>query len=69
MRLDIYHIDAYRLESIAEFEKLGFDDLCYHCSVVVIEWADKVASVLENIDCINIELLHVSENQRKILIT
>jgi len=28
-RLDLYHIDAYRLSSVAEFEKLGFDDFCY----------------------------------------
>ncbi len=25
-RLDIYHIDAYRLNSVSEFEMLGFDD-------------------------------------------
>src|SRR5512136_1371056 len=41
-RLDIYHIDAYRLKSLAEFEMLGFDDLCYPQSVVLIEWADKI---------------------------
>ncbi len=64
--LDIYHIDAYRLDSIAEFEMLGFDDLCYANSVVLIEWADKVRSSLKNIDSIEIELSHVSQNQRQI---
>ncbi len=24
--LDVYHIDAYRIQSIAEFEMLGFDE-------------------------------------------
>lgn len=67
-RLDIYHIDAYRLESIAEFEGLGFDDLCYGDSVVLIEWADKVMCALKGVDTITIELSHVSENQRKIVI-
>jgi len=67
-RLDIYHIDAYRLESIAEFEALGFDDLCYDDSVVLIEWADKVISALNGVDTITIELSHVSENQRRIAI-
>ncbi len=28
-RLDIYHIDAYRLDTVSEFETLGFDDFCY----------------------------------------
>ena len=35
-RLDIYHIDAYRLNSVSEFEMLGFDDFCYPQSVVLI---------------------------------
>lgn len=64
--LDIYHIDAYRLDSIAEFEMLGFDDLCCPNSVVLIEWADKVQPALKNIDSIRVELSHISQNQRQI---
>jgi tRNA threonylcarbamoyladenosine biosynthesis protein TsaE len=66
VRLDIYHIDAYRLDSVAEFEMLGFDDLCYDRSVVLVEWADKVESVLADADPIRIELGHISETERKI---
>ncbi len=65
-RLDIYHIDAYRLDSVAEFEMLGFDDFCYQGSVVVIEWADKVASALEGINYIRAELIHEGQKQRSI---
>jgi tRNA threonylcarbamoyladenosine biosynthesis protein TsaE len=68
-RLNIYHIDAYRLNSAREFEMLGFDDFCNPDSVVLIEWADKVASALEGIDCIHIDLSHTSPTQRKIQIT
>ena len=68
MRLDAYHIDAYRLDSVAEFEMLGFDDLCYRRSVVMIEWADKIASVLSDVDAINIELTHESSTERGIKI-
>jgi len=64
--LDIYHIDAYRLDSIAEFEMLGFDDFCYPQSVVLIEWADKVESALRAVDCIRIELSHAGQTKRKI---
>ena len=64
--LDIYHIDAYRLNSTAEFEKLGFDDLCYPASVVLIEWADKVQPAFKNIDTIDIELQHMDKKVRKI---
>ena len=65
-RLDIYHIDAYRLNSISEFEMLGFDDFCYPESVVLIEWADKVEPALRTIDCIWIELEHAGGSKRKI---
>ncbi len=65
-RLDIFHVDAYRLNSIAEFEMLGFDDFCYPRSVVLIEWADKIESALGAIDYIWIELFHAGETKRKI---
>jgi len=65
-RFDLYHIDAYRLDSVAEFEMLGFDDLCYAESVVLIEWADKVEAALHGVDCIGVELRHVDEQTRTI---
>ncbi len=64
-RLDIYHIDAYRLNSIAEFEMLGFDEYCRPQSVVLIEWADKIESALQAIDYIRIELFHAGETKRE----
>ena len=65
-RFDIYHIDAYRLNSISEFEMLGFDDFCYPNSIVIIEWADKIESALGTIDYVRIELEHSGQNTRKI---
>ena len=65
-RLDIFHIDAYRLNSVSEFEMLGCDDFCYPQSVVLIEWADKVESVLKTLDYIRIELEHAGQTERKI---
>lgn len=66
MRLDVYHVDAYRLESVGQFEMLGFDDLCRPDSVVLIEWADKVQSALQNVDTIQVELSHIDQNERQI---
>jgi tRNA threonylcarbamoyladenosine biosynthesis protein TsaE len=67
-RFDIYHIDAYRLNSISEFETLGFDDYCYPNSIVIIEWADKVMSALGTIDYIRIDLEHIGQTERNISI-
>jgi tRNA threonylcarbamoyladenosine biosynthesis protein TsaE len=67
-RVDIYHIDAYRLNSVAEFEMIGFDDFCYPESVVLIEWADKIESALEGIDYMRIEIFHIGDMRRRIRI-
>lgn len=68
-RLDIYHIDAYRLDNPRDFEMLGFDDLLYEGSVVLVEWADKVHSVMAPLDPIRIELAHTSETVRSLTLT
>ncbi len=67
-RIDVYHIDAYRINSIEEFEMLGFDDFCYRQSAVMIEWADKIESALAGIDYMRIELSHAGQTQRSIRI-
>lgn len=63
-RFDIYHIDAYRLNSLAEFEALGFDDLCYPQSVVLIEWADKIEAALHDTHDIRVDLAHGGAHTR-----
>jgi tRNA threonylcarbamoyladenosine biosynthesis protein TsaE len=68
-RLDVYHMDAYRLDSITQFEQIGFDDYCHPGSVVLIEWADKIEQALAGINYIKIELSHLGPTARKILIT
>jgi tRNA threonylcarbamoyladenosine biosynthesis protein TsaE len=67
-RLEVYHIDAYRLDSVAEFEMLGFDDFLHPHSVVLIEWADKVEAALTALDCLKLEFEHISERSRRIKI-
>jgi tRNA threonylcarbamoyladenosine biosynthesis protein TsaE len=67
-RLDIYHVDAYRLESVADFEMLGFDDLCYPESVVLIEWADRVETAIAATNPIRITLAHAGQRRRRIRI-
>lgn len=68
-RLDVFHIDAYRINSIPEFEQIGFDDYCYPGSVVLIEWADKIIKALSGVKYIKIELEHLDSDHRTIRIT
>ncbi len=68
-KFNIYHIDAYRINTIAEFEALGFEEFIGPDSVVLIEWADKVKQVLEGLDCIHIEMQHNATDSRIIRIS
>ncbi len=45
-RCNIYHIDFYRLEDIAEIAELGMDDYIYGDGVCIIEWAEKAAGYM-----------------------
>ena len=67
-RLDIFHIDAYRIDTPADFESIGFDDLCSPNSVVLIEWADKVESALRLLDYVKITLSYAGLTKRAIKI-
>jgi tRNA threonylcarbamoyladenosine biosynthesis protein TsaE len=67
-RLDVYHIDAYRMKSSAELEMAGFDDYCYSNSVVVVEWADKVADLLGQTEHIRVTLEHAGQMERNVYI-
>ncbi len=67
-RLEIYHIDAYRLENSRDFDNLGFDDMCGPGSVVLVEWADKVQTALKNVSAIEVNITHKGKNSREITI-
>jgi tRNA threonylcarbamoyladenosine biosynthesis protein TsaE len=45
-RLPIFHFDAYRTESLSEVLDLGFDEYLIAGGVTLIEWADKLASLI-----------------------
>ena len=66
--IHIYHIDAYRIETDAEFAALGFDEYCRPDSVVLVEWADKVSATLDGYNCITVRLQHTGRDQRRITI-
>jgi tRNA threonylcarbamoyladenosine biosynthesis protein TsaE len=45
-RLPVFHFDAYRLASPAQFEALGVADYWDAGGVCLVEWADRVAELL-----------------------
>ena len=64
-RLNLFHLDLYRLDHIEEIVDLGLDEYFRSDSVCAIEWAEKGIGALPG-DNLTIEMEHVSEDMRRI---
>jgi tRNA threonylcarbamoyladenosine biosynthesis protein TsaE len=42
----VYHVDLYRLETAAQVESLGLDDIFAQPAAVLLEWAERFPSLL-----------------------
>ena len=67
-RLTLYHMDLYRLSSEEEIEDLGFEDYFYGEGVTVIEWPDRLGSLLPR-ERLQICLAFISEKERQATLT
>ena len=45
-RLKVFHLDAYRVHGPDDFESIGFAELLEQNGVVVVEWPNRVESLL-----------------------
>ncbi len=45
-RLPVYHVDAYRTESLTEILDLGIEEIVWGDGVTVIEWGEKLLPLL-----------------------
>lgn len=61
----LYHFDAYRIESPEELFDLGYEEYFFGDGICVVEWADRVESLLPE-QAIRLELLHAGQNKRQI---
>jgi len=59
----IFHLDAYRLDSVPEAEELDLDSMLAE-GVLIIEWPEKLDGLIPN-DRLWITLDHVQEEQRQ----
>ena len=66
-RVNVYHVDLYRVDTPRQLETLGLDDLLAGNSVLLLEWGEKFQRFVDERDVeIQIELL--GENARRIRI-
>lgn len=66
-RLPVYHVDAYRTESLTELLDLGLEEFFYGDGVTVVEWADKLLPLLPA-HTIMVRISGLGEESREILI-
>jgi tRNA threonylcarbamoyladenosine biosynthesis protein TsaE len=67
-RLPLVHIDLYRLETVSEAANIGIEDYLGGPGVTVIEWAEKIMSLLPS-RAIHIRLEWCGENARTIVVS
>lgn len=64
-KLDLYHIDLYRIDTLRELETLGIDDLLGASSLLLIEWGEKFRRFEQERD-LGISIARLGENERRI---
>jgi tRNA threonylcarbamoyladenosine biosynthesis protein TsaE len=63
----VYHVDLYRVGDFRDLESLGLEDFLTEQAIVIVEWPEKF-TIHSNWPVVRIELEHVDEETRKILI-
>jgi tRNA threonylcarbamoyladenosine biosynthesis protein TsaE len=67
-RLNLYHLDLYRLDNLSEVADLGLDDYFYGEGVTIVEWADRAADILPP-EHLRVEIEYVDDNTRTLRLT
>ncbi len=63
--VNVYHVDLYRLDEIAQAARLGLDELFDSPALVLIEWGDRFPTLLPE-SRIEIYLRHSGDDKRVI---
>ena len=63
----VIHIDCYREDKLERWIKLGMNDYMDEENIVIIEWADKMKSLLP-VNTIQIQFNHKSITSREIIL-
>lgn len=66
-RWTLYHLDAYRLRTEAEFVDLGVHEYFDGNGICLVEWADRVAACLPE-EYLKITILPTGETTRQIVV-
>jgi tRNA threonylcarbamoyladenosine biosynthesis protein TsaE len=63
----LYHMDAYRIESLPEAAQLGLDDMLTE-GALIVEWPERIEPLLPK-ERLWLNLTHISETERQLEIS
>ena len=66
-KVNVYHVDLYRVDTPRQLETLGLDDLISGDSVLLLEWGEKFRRFADERD-VEIQIESLGENERRIRI-
>lgn len=64
-KIDLFHIDLYRLTGCGDLEELGYEEYFYGKGVTVVEWAEKIKESLPK-GALFVKLRYIDEITREI---
>lgn len=67
-RCILYHFDIYRLTGAKDLEDMGYEDYFYGNGVTVIEWAERINSILPP-NALFVQMNYLGENDRELILT
>ena len=67
-KFPVIHIDCYREDELERWIKLGLNDYFSDENIVIIEWADKMQSLLPD-NTFQVHFSHKSLNSREIILS
>jgi len=65
-RIAFYHLDLYRVDSVAEFSELGLEEILYGQGAVAIEWAERLGENLPG-ERLEVRLAFSDETSRSLI--
>ena len=66
-RIDLYHVDLYRLDRVRDIDDLGLDEFLLGDGMCVVEWADKAPHIFLDRH-VKVRLDYLDDNTRRITV-
>lgn len=63
----IFHFDFYRINSIEEVYDIGFEDYFYNGNICLVEWPEKIETLLISEEIYTIKILGEEDGRKLIL--